>query len=443
MSSFEQLYLNMKDGTIKQKSPFTGTEVWYVPGRDSRPMKNPNLYEKLPSIGIVEEKDCSFCYQNYLETTPEKSRLIKEGDDYFIKYRVPPQNLFNEKAKFRRISNLYEIVRYDYWEKNYNYKLSSENKLWKEEYLNNNIGINHLKHILKIKLKSFNLSKEEIENKVNDEKVFCNLINPFFGGTHELIISDFHYKKDAEFKSDLLSSGELSPDEHHQYFKFTIDAIKKILYNNRFVRYVTVFQNWLEQAGASLRHLHRQLVGLDEWGSSIEKLIVEVRKNRNIFNEYGPNFAIFHDLVFLENDYAVAYADYGRRFPTIAIYSKSINTRPYEQTDEEIRGLSDIVHAVHSAMGSTIACNEEWYYTPIDAVDVIPFHILVKWRTVTPAGFEGGTKIFINPISPIQVRDQLVPQLFQLRHEGKLGNIRIAEECGVEYNMLQYYKNKM
>ncbi len=430
----------MKDGTIKQKSPFDKAEVWYVPGRDSRPMRNVSD-EEVPKDELnAEEEKCPFCYQNYMNTTPEKSRLTKENDNYIYKEKLDPDNIKNEKAEFRRISNLYEIVRYNYWEENYGYKLPKDLESWKESYISNETGKEHLKNIVRTKLTSLGLTKEEIETEIKDEKKFSTIVNPFFGGTHELIVPKNHYTNNAQFESDLMSSGELSPEEHYQYFQFTINAIKDILKSNRFVRYVTVFQNWLEQAGASINHLHRQLVGLDEWGSSTESLVKEVRKNKNLFNEFGTNFAIFHDLIFLENDYAVAYADYARRYPTIAIYSKSVNARPHEQTQEEIRGISDITHAVHKAMGNTLACNEEWYYTPTDAVDVIPFHILIKWRTITPAGFEGGTGIYINPISPVQVRDSLVPELFKLREENKLGNVRIAEECNVDYNMLQYYK---
>lgn len=442
MNSFEQLYLVMKDGTIKQKNPFTGTEVWYVPGRDSRPIGNKSEEEK--KIEITDNKEnehCVFCPKNYLETTPEKSRLILENNNnYSLINKIDIENLFKNNVKFRRISNLFEIVTYDYWEKNYNYKLSKENQKWKNNYLSSEKGRNHIKHILKNKFKSMKWSIKDIENLIKNKDKLYKYSNPFFGGSHELIISTKHYKDNAKYNTDLCSSGELTPEEHFHYYKFTIDAIKNILRNNRYVRYVTVFQNWLNAAGASLEHLHRQLVGLDEWSSSIEKEIIELRKNRNLYNEYGPNFAIFHDLIFAENDYAVAYADYGHRYPTIAIYSKSVNPRPYEHSDEEIKGISDIVHAVHRAMGSDIACNEEWYYTPVDAVDFMPFYVLIKWRTVTPAGFEGSTKIYINPISPIQLRDALVPKLYELRNEGKLGNIKIAEECSVRYNMLQYYK---
>ena len=40
-SVYEQNFLQkMPDGTVKQVNPFTGTQVWTVPGRGKRPTVN-------------------------------------------------------------------------------------------------------------------------------------------------------------------------------------------------------------------------------------------------------------------------------------------------------------------------------------------------------------------------------------------------------------------
>jgi galactose-1-phosphate uridylyltransferase len=101
-----------------------------------------------------------------------------------------------------------------------------------------------------------------------------------------------------------------------------------------------------------------------------------------------------------ENAYAVAFAEIGQRYPTIAIYSKSANIRPYEHRDKEIRGMSDLIHAVHTTIGPLTSCNEEWYYSPVDSIHNMPWRVLIKLRLHTPAGFEGNTKIYINPYRP-------------------------------------------
>ncbi len=63
----------------------------------------------------------------------------------------------------------------------------------------------------------------------------------------------------------------------------------------------------------------------------------------------------------------------------------------------------------------------------------------MKWRINVPAGFEGGTSIYINPMTPVEIRDRLVPPLYKLRDEKKIEFIRIAEECRMQPNPLKYY----
>ena len=35
----------------------------------------------------------------------------------------------------------------------------------------------------------------------------------------------------------------------------------------------------------------------------------------------------------------------------------------------------------------------------------MPWRVLIKWRISTAAGFEGGTKIYVNTIDPESLRD--------------------------------------
>lgn len=430
-------YTIMPDGTVKQLNPFTGTEVWAVAGRRSKPITNEAPSTAKPLEVHAPEDYCSFCSPRYYEVAPEKSRLIRNNGQWERVDMLAPDRYFESTAEFRRTGNMFEIVTLDYWRKNYAYKMPASRLKWREDYLAIPAGLKHITDIVHYKLRREGKTDEQIEKMPLADKLA--IADAFFGGGHEMIIARRHYKDGATLDSDLYSSGEMTEEEHYWYVKLTIDAIRDITLNNRYVRYISVFQNWLRPAGASFDHLHKQLVSLDEWGASIGGQIKMVRDDANVFNEFGVNFAAHHNLVFAENDYAIAYAGIGHRYPTIEIYSRSHAGRPYEHTDEEIRGMSNLVHAIHAAMGSGISCNEEWYYTPIDAVYKMPWHVLIKWRVNVPAGFEGGTSIFINPMTPIDLRDRMVPRLYKLRDEGKIGWARIAEECRVDPNPLKYY----
>ncbi len=437
MRKFQNLYLTMTDGTLKHINPLTGTEVWTVPDRAYRPLTNRSHKTPKPLESQAKENYCDFCVSEYFQTPPEKSRLIQNWDGHFQRLdKVNPDMIDATKAVFRRVANLFEIVTIDYWVKNHGFKLSPAQSQWMQNYLDNPRGWDHVRNIIQTKLRLQGKSIEATESLTADE--IRKLSESFFGGAHELVIAGRHFRPGAAVDNEYYSSGEMTDEDHYLFMQFTIDALIDIYQHNPFIRYVTIFQNWLQPAGASLDHLHKQLVGLDEWGTSIQAEVEIAREFPNIYNEAIINFSVKHNLVFAENDHAIALAELGHRYPTLAIYSKSKNARPEEHAPEELRGFSDLVHACHAAMGNQIPCNEEWYYSPRDAVDVMPWHILIKWRTVNQAGFEGGTKIYVNPLSPVALRDLVVPRLYELRHVGKIKNLRIATECVLRPDPLQY-----
>lgn len=438
-SAYEQNFLQrMPDGTIKQVNPFTGTQVWTVPGRGNRPNVKKTADPEVRTIIPREPEDyCHFCPKNYLKTPPEKARLIKSGAEFKLVKDTSVDKLFETTAEFRRIPNLFEIISFDYWEKNYGYVMNDQIAARKEAYLESPAGREHVLDIVQTKLKMSGLSRDEIDSISSGRKL--KMADNFFAGGHELIIGKRHFVEGATEDNAKASSGSMTPELHYQYMNFTIAALKDIYLSNRYVRYVTVFQNWLNQAGASFDHLHKQLVAIDGISASNEKEFQLARENPNIYNDFAVNYAGYQNLIFAENDYAVAFADFGHRYPTLAIFSKAEKNQPWNLSPEQLKGMSDIVHACHASMGSEIPCNEEWYYRP-PAIDIpSPWHILIKWRISNPAGFEAVTKIFINTIDPWQLRDRIVQKLFALRNEGKIAkNIKIAAECDCTPNCLMY-----
>jgi galactose-1-phosphate uridylyltransferase len=440
MSIYENFYHLMPDGTIKQINPFNGTEVWCVEERKRGPAINVPPEISIPLEKRSPEDYCHFCEANYDFCTPEKARVYQDNEGKWQKfYNISPEELNSFSADFRRVGNLFEIVTFDYWVKNYHHQLNKAEKKWKEAYLSSPKGYEHAIHILKLKMLRLGIDFNDLSEEERLKK-----IDPFFGGCHELIIGKRHYKKDASFSHELCSSGELTAEEHFQYFKFTIESIVDIYEQNPFVRYVSVFQNWLRPAGASFDHMHRQLVALDEWGAHMEREICELQKNPNLYNDFAINFAVYNSFLIAENDFAIALVEIGHRYPTIAIYSKSEKSRPFEQTEQEIRGMSEIVHTIHTVITSQTTCNEEWYYAPFDSISPLPWHISIKLRVHTPAGFEGNTKIYINPISPQKLKDEIVEALYEKRSAGSLSpNIRIGDEISRRPNILNYYKAKV
>jgi galactose-1-phosphate uridylyltransferase len=427
--------MRMADGTIKQVNPFTGTEVWTVPGRGNRPLGVGPL-APAPLNPDQHDAHCAFCARRYLETPPEKARLIRTGNGFATLRHLHAEALFDTVAEFRRVPNLFEIVSFDYWQKNFDYRVPDAIAAHQRDYLASEAGRHHVLQVVEQRLKASGLD-EAARNRLSQEEKL-QMASAFFGGGHEVIVARRHYADGATHNDRLASSGTLTPEEHYQYLRFTIDATRELYVHNRYVRYVAVFQNWLKPAGASFDHLHKQLVAIDERGVQNDIELQRVRANPNLYNEAAVNFAAYRNLVVAENDHAIAYAGFGHRYPTLEIFSKSERSQPWNHAPEELRGMSDLVHACHAAAGSDIPCNEEWYYKPPDVDVPMPWRVLIKWRVSTPAGFEGGTKIYVNTIDPETLRDRVVPRLFQLKNEGRIAPMKIAFECDCVPNCLRY-----
>ena len=361
--------------------------------------------------------------------------MVKDTDGGFtILPGVLPTDLDNTKAEFRRVPNLFEIVTYEYWNKNFGFEMDPDTAMRMATYLADPEGRDHVLAIIRTRMNAAGedptaLTEAELLKKAPG----------YFSGGHDVIVARRHFTDDATDNSQLASSGTLTAQEHEAFIRFTVDGIRALYAGNRYAPYVVVFQNWLKPAGASFDHLHKQLVAIDERGHQTEVELAHLRRNPNMYNEWAVDYAGYHNLIIAENDHAVAFAGFGHRYPTLTIYSRSPIPEPWLQSSAEIRGMCDLIHACHAATGAEVAVNEEWHHRPVDLDMPMPWRVNIKWRVSTLAGFEGGTKIFVNTLSPDNIRDRVVSAMYRLRDEGRIApDIRIATECDARRNTLLY-----
>lgn len=433
--SYHVALRTMADGTLKQVNPFSGTEVWTVPGRGNRPLAAAGAPPE-PLMPGAHTDTCNFCEARKLRTPPEKSRLIADGEGFAILRDAVPDELDNTVAEFRRVPNLFEIVSYDYWQKNYGYEMPVARRSHMERYLADPAGREHVLATVRTRLAAAGQDPDRPEVEL------LELAPAYFGGGHDVIIGRRHYQDGATRTNQLAGSGSLTPEEHYRFIAFTVDSLRDLVEQHTYARYVVVFQNWLSPAGASFEHLHKQLVAIDERGVNAETETAKLRQNLNLYNDWGVNHAFYQNLVIAENDHAILTAGVGHRYPTMTVYSKSRASEPWEHTDEEVRAVSDLLHAAHAATGGQVATNEEWHYRPVDLDVAMPWRINLKWRISTLAGFEGGTQIYVNTLSPFDMRDRATAALRTLRSDGHVSaTLRIAEECTPAPNLLRYNPN--
>lgn len=470
------------DGTVKQLSPFTGTEVWTVPGRANRPLRLPQV-EVRPLTPHMHTHTCAFCSGRYLETPPEYARIVRfasvkdddaasadagarttgsgnagsaaagartkasganarlganagAGDTWHTFFGLLPEYLDQSVADFRRIPNLFEILPFNYWQANYGFKLPERCRDRLENYLADAAGYEHLRAIVSAKLRASGAGDTEIaELNLSDIRRHSA---GFFGGSHDVLVARRHWRDDAVDTTGLAGSATLSVTEHRVWTQWAVNAMHAQYLQNKHVKYVAVFQNWLRPAGASFDHLHKQVVGVDSLGASLQAEIARVNANGNIYRDF-VDWAYRAGLVVAANDGAVALAGVGHRYPSLEVYSTGPVSEPWLMEPEQVDAVSDLVHALHQATGTQVPLNEEWHYRAPGVAKEMPWRVVLKWRVSTLAGFEGATKIYLNTIDPRSLRERVVRELEQLRasQAGALApGIRLGDEC--EQPHLQY-----
>ncbi|MDU0863968.1 DUF4921 family protein [Actinomyces urogenitalis] len=435
----------LADGTIKQISPFTGTEVWTVPGRGNRPISHP-VQQVRPLTEHDRTSSCAFCCDRYLETPPEKERVVARGGEaasggvapsaFERLDGVPASRLFDTVAEFRRVPNLFEILTFDYWHANHGYEVPDAARERMEAYLAEPEGAAHVAAVARTKLRASGQDPELWESMGPAEQ--RRYLAAFFAGGHDVIVARRHFTDSATDTSALAGSGTLTPAEHRAYTRLAVHSAQSLYEANRWVRYVAVFQNWLRPAGASFDHLHKQLVGIDERGVVNELELARVRANPNLYNEMGVDYAAYHGLLVASNEHAVAFAGFGHRYPSLEVYSTSATCEPWLMSREEVDAVSDLLHALHAATGADVPSNEEWHHKPLDVDQPMPWHVTLKWRVSTLAGFEGGTKIYLNTIDPWSLRERVVARLEDLRADRLISPMAVGDECPTTPNRLLY-----
>lgn len=415
----------MPDGTVKQVGPLTGTRVWTVPGRANRPLAAPRQAPRLLASSD-HDRLCAFCSGRYLETTPEKTRLV--GPDFAEVRHVPAGALFDTVAEFRRFGNLFEIVSAEYWRENHGFRQPAAVVEWAQAYLSTPEGRAHLESLAAIRAAASG-------TEVSLEEAALDLL----GGSHDVVVARRHVVDGATTDDQLASSGTLTPDEHAAYTAFTVRSLAEIQAAQPHAAYVAVFQNWLRPAGASFEHLHKQLVAIDEHGPQVDHELRLLSHDRDLYQREIADLAVAEGLVVAATDGAVAVAGVGHRYPAFEVFSTSDANLPQEHSADGIRAVSDLLHALHAATGPLVPTNEEWHYRPPGAPWPMPWRVVLKWRISNPAGFEGGTKIHVNTIDPWELRRRAVAALKRLRDAGAIApGIRIGDESSAADAHLRY-----
>jgi UDPglucose--hexose-1-phosphate uridylyltransferase len=183
------------------------------------------------------------------------------------------------------------------------------------------------------------------------------------------------------------------------------------LKNDKRFRYILLFKNHGEAAGASLEHTHSQLIALPIVPKRVRE---EVDNARHYYDE--KERCIFCDMIrqeietstrlITQNASFVAIAPYAPRFPFETWILPKQHSSSFENQSSTIYGslaklLRDILARVDSVLAKP-AYNFVIHTSPIgeEINDHYHWHIEMMPKLTKVAGFEWGTGFYINPTPP-------------------------------------------
>ncbi|GIG27855.1 DUF4921 family protein [Cellulomonas marina] len=416
--------VRLPDGTVKQVSPLTGTVVWTVPGRAERPVPTAPV-ERRHLDPARRDRLCAFCAGRYAETPPERARLVAGPEGPRVLTGLPASRLTATVAEVRRIPNLYAVLPTDYWRTNHGYVPGPEVLERVDAYLAEPEGRMHVMAVLARREASAGRQDSWLRSPADQRRAAALEL---FAGAHDLVVARRHVVDGARFEDELAGAGTLTPDEHHAYVAMTVEGLRDVYERQPHARYVVAFQNWLRPAGASFDHLHKQLVAVDEPGPQVAHETRLVRRDPDVYQRL-VHHARAEGLVVARNLHAVAVAGVGHPFPSLEVYPVGRPRQPWEHSADELRGVSDLLHALHAATGPTVPTNEEWHHRPPGVDAPLRWRVVLAWRVSTPAGFEGGTGIHVSTVDPWTVRERVVGALRGLRDAGLVAPVQLGDEA--------------
>lgn len=220
-------------------------------------------------------------------------------------------------------------------------------------------------------------------------------------GAHEVIIET------PEHQSTLAMLSEKSIESVLWAYRDRVLDLK----NDRRFRYILIFKNHGEAAGASLEHTHSQLIALPIVPKRVRE---EVDASRRYFNE--KERCIFCDMirqekqegarVITENDHFIAFAPYAPRFPFETWILPRAHSSSFENNQSPIyASLARMMKECLARLDKVLdlpAYNFVIHTSPIgeEINDHYHWHIEMMPKLTKVAGFEWGTGFYICPTPP-------------------------------------------
>lgn len=220
-------------------------------------------------------------------------------------------------------------------------------------------------------------------------------------GAHEVIIETPDHRRDLS---------DFRPEEMAGLFETFRHRSLDLRQDKRF-RYVLIFKNVGESAGASLAHPHFQLIALP----IVPKRVFEELKRADAYFDHKER-CVFCDCihqeiadgkrVVLESDHSICFAPFASRFPFELWILPKNHLADFASDSKEVladagKTLQWVLKRVRELLHEP-SYNFLIHTSPLDAMahEGYHWHIEIMPRLTRVAGFEWGSGFYINPTPP-------------------------------------------
>lgn len=220
-------------------------------------------------------------------------------------------------------------------------------------------------------------------------------------GRHEVVIETERHDSDP---------ATLSDDEFARLLVAYRERLKELAKNPRFT-FASVFKNVGAEAGASLAHLHSQIVALPLVPDAIR---TELEAGNDYYRR--EHRCAYCDMIRYETESALRVIDDGEQFLTVCPFAprfsyetwvlpKAHDSRFEVTTDADLLALARQMKRLLAAIDAVLSGPAyNWYLHcgPLRAAN-LPYyhwHLEIAPKIARPAGFEWGSGCFINAVPP-------------------------------------------
>lgn len=220
-------------------------------------------------------------------------------------------------------------------------------------------------------------------------------------GKHEVVIETERHESDP---------ATLSDEEFARLLVAYRERLKELAKNPRFA-FASVFKNVGAEAGASLAHLHSQIIALPIVPDAIR---TELEAGNDYYRR--ERRCAYCDLVKYETESALRVVEDGERFLTACPFAprfayetwvlpKAHDSRFETTTDEDLLALARQMKRLLGAVDAVLSGPAyNWYLHggPLRAGNMpyYHWHFEIAPKTARAAGFEWGSGCFINAVPP-------------------------------------------